>query len=155
MYKWHEPFSQLIWCRHGFLLLFHFDSDATVGCIPDIKADYVEVKGEFVKVCTAQGTPTLDEVKNYCIDLIEVAIADQPRREGCHDAIRQAETMTGLAHVVCFHLSKWLSYDFLQKVINHFQPALQSVNERLKCYEDQLRPHLLQKVEHIANLVEK
>ena len=25
--------------------------------IPDIKADYVEVKGEFVNACTAQGTP--------------------------------------------------------------------------------------------------
>ena len=25
--------------------------------IPDIKADYVEVKGEFVDACTAQGTP--------------------------------------------------------------------------------------------------
>ena len=156
MYIWHVPCPSVSLSGVGMTFYYSITSDATVGCIPDIKADYIEVKGEFVKVCIEQGTPTLDEVKDYCIDLIEGALADKPRKlQGCHDAIKQAETMTDLARVVCFHLSKWLSYDFFQKVITHFQPALQSVNERLKCYENQLRPHLLQKVEHIAMLVEQ
>ena len=50
---------------HDFLFLFHLGSVATVGflsSIPDIKAEYLEVKRMFVKVCTTQGSPTLDEV---------------------------------------------------------------------------------------------
>ena len=120
--------------------------------IPDIKADYVEVKGEFVDVCTAQGTPTLDKVKEYCFDLIEGALADMPRVSRHEEDIEKAETMNALARVVCFRLSKWVSYDFFQKVITHFQPALKNVKERLELYEDQLKPLLWQKLENIAEL---
>ena len=109
----------------------------------------------FVDVCTAQGTPTLNEVKEYCIDLIEGAQADMPRISRHEEDIEHSETMNALARVVCFRLSKWVSYDFFQKVITHFQPALKSVNERLKCYEDQLQPLLLQKLENIAELQQR
>ena len=103
----------------------------------------------FVGVCTTQGTPTLDEVKGYCIDLITGLSIDTPEISG---QIRNAKTMNELAHVVCFRLSKWVSYDFFQTVVAHFQPALSSVKERLMHYEDQLKPLLLKKLEYIANL---
>ena len=133
-------------------------SDATVGhpsIIPDIKAEYVEVKGAFVNICTKQGTPTLDEVKEHCIDLIEGVFTDMPRIICHEDDIKKAETFTELARVVCFHLSTWISYDFFKKVIAHFQPALKSVEERLRHYEDQLTPLLQQKLECIAELQQR
>ena len=37
--------------------------------MPAIKAEYVEIKRMFVNVCATQGSPTLDEVKDLCIDL--------------------------------------------------------------------------------------
>ena len=115
----------------------------------------MEVKGVFVKVCTAQGSPTLDEVKDHCIDLIEGAIAHMPR-SSCHeDDIEKAKTMNELARVVCFRLSRWVSYDFFQKVITHFQPSLKSVKGRLMHYKDQLKPLLLQKLEYIAELQQR
>ena len=120
--------------------------------IPYIRSEYVEVKREFVKVCTAKGTPTLDEVKEYCIDLIEGALADMPRISRHEEDIEKAETMNALARVVCFRLSRWVSYDFFQKVITHFQPTLKNVKERLELYEDQLKPLLWQKLENIAEL---
>ena len=74
-------------------------------------------------------------------------------RISCHEQdIEKAETINALARVVCFRLSKWVSYDFFQKVITHFQPALKSVVERLKRYEDQLKPLLWQKLENITEL---
>ena len=74
-------------------------------------------------------------------------------RIGRHEQdIEKAETINALARVVCFRLSKWVSYDFFQKVITHFQPALKSVVERLKCYEDQLKPLLRQKLKNITEL---
>lgn len=143
-----------------FILVLCIDSDAastagTPSIIHDLMADYIEVKGEFVKVCTAQGSPTLDEVKDHCIDLIVVAFADMPRIGRREDDIEKAKTMSALARIVCFHLSKWISYDFFKKVIAHFQPALKSVKERLISYEKQLKPLLLEKLEHVAELQQR
>ena len=115
-------------------------------------ADYVRVKKEFVDVCTRQGSPTLEEVKDLCIDLIECASKTVLRINRHEDDIENATRMTELARVVCFHLSKWVSYDFFKKVIAHFQPALKSVKERLLLYEEQLKPFLQQKLEHIKEL---
>ena len=150
-----QPF-QHTWCGHDFLFQCHVGSAAAVGCVhvPDIMVDYVEVKQKFVTVCTEQGL-TIDEVKDLCMDLIAVAIADVPRKIVCQNDIEQAKAMTDLARVVCFHLSKWLSYDFFQAVIAHFQPALKSVQERLMQYEDRLRVILNQKLEYIAKLQEE
>ena len=113
------------------------------------------LKRLFVNVCTTQGKPTLEEMKDLCIDLIEGDFIDIPRISRQEDDIKKAETLTELAHVVCFHLSKWISYDFFKKVIAHFQPALKSVKERLMRYEDQLKPLLLQKLEYIAELQQR
>ena len=94
----------------------------------------------FVGVCTTKGTPTLDEVKAHCIDLIAGVCIDMPQ---IVSQIKNAQNMDALAHVVCFGLSKWVSYDFFQKVITHFQPALENVKEQLKRYGDQLKPYLI------------
>ena len=135
----------------------YIGSDATVDCpsvIPDIKAEYVEIKGEFVNVCTEKGTPTLDDVKDYCIDLIEGVFSKSkmPRLSRHEDDIEKAETLTKLARVVCFHLSSWVSYDFFRKVIEHFQPALKIVQERLMRYEGQLKVFLTKKLEYNVEL---
>ena len=120
--------------------------------IPDIMQKYVCIKEEFVTVCTTQGSPTLEEVKDHCIDLIECASSIVPRLSCQQDNIMEAMTFKQLARVVCFRLSKWASYDFFKKIIDHFQPALKGVKERLIHYEDELRPFLLQKLEHISEL---
>ena len=103
----------------------------------------------FVGVCTTKGTPTLDEVKARCIDLIAGVCIDMPQ---IVSQIKNAPNMDELALVVCFSLSKWVSYDFFQKVISHFQPALEKVKEQLEHYEDQLKPLLLRKLDNIAKL---
>ena len=114
--------------------------------------EYVAIKRMFVSVCTAQGSPTLDEVKGLCIDLIDCAFENMPRIARRREDIEKAMTWNELASIVCFHLSKWVSYEFFKKVVACFQPALESVKERLKQYEDQLKPLLLQKLEHIEEL---
>ena len=113
----------------------------------------MKLKRVFVKVCAAQEAPTLDEVKDHCIDLIE-ALADMPWIS-YHKDITKAETMNELARVVCFQLSRWISYDFFRKVITNFQPALKSVYDRLMHYEDQLKPLLQQKLKHITELQQR
>ena len=114
--------------------------------------EYVEIKRMFVSVCTTQGSPTLDEVKGLCIDLIDCAFKKMPQIAKRGEDIRMAMTWTALASIVCFHLSEWVSYEFFKKVVGHFQPALKSVEERLKQYEDQLKPLLMHKLEHIKEL---
>ena len=109
----------------------------------------------FVDVCKAQGTPTLEEVKDLCFDLIECAFAHKPQTRRHQVDIKMADTLAELARVVCFRLSTWISYDFFKKVIAHFQPVLRRVEEQLKCYEDQLKPILLKKLTNIAELQQR
>ena len=138
-----------------FVSLCLLGSDATPvapSIIPDIKADYLEVKRMFVRVCTTEGSPTLEEVKDFCIDLIECAFKNIPRISRHEGDIHKAKTMKELARVVCFDLSNWISYDIFKKVITEFQPALKSVEDRLMHYQEKLKPLLLQKLECIAEL---
>ena len=144
----------LLW-ESDILLLFLLGCDAPIGAppiIPDIKDDYLEVKMEFVRVCTTQGSPTLEQVRDVCIDLIECAFKNIPRTSRHEDDICTAKEIKELARVVCFHLSNWVSYDFFKKVISKFQPTLKIVEDRLISYEGKLKPLLLQKLERIAEL---
>ena len=141
---------------NDFLFCFHLDTYATVGhpIIPDVKSGYVDVKRLFVEICTIHSSPTLEEVKDLCIDLIVGAMSDVPQNCFQYD-IKNALTMNDLARIVCFHLSWWLNYDFFEKVVDHFQPALKVVKQRLKHYEDKLKHLLLQKLEYIAELQQR
>ena len=114
--------------------------------------DYVEIKREFVSVCTTQqGSPTLDDVKGLCFDLIEGVLKRIPRIPRHEEDIEKATNMDELARIVCFHLSNWINYGFFKKVVARF-PALKSIRKRLRRYKEQLKPLLLQKLEHIAEL---
>ena len=149
-----RPCMDLTFCFDSI----HLDSDTAIEShviVPDIMEEYVKVKGMFVDVCTKQGSPTLDEVKDHCIDLIEGVLIHMPRVTRHDDDIRDAMTFSELAWVVCFRLSKWNSYDFCKKVIGHFQPALKGVRDQLRCYQDHLKSVLLQKLEHIAELQQR
>ena len=119
--------------------------------IPDVIDEYVEIKRMFVSVCSTKGSPTLEEVKDLCIDLIR-CVKHIPRITRQEGDIVEAKTFTELARIVCFCLSNWVSYEFFKKVVTHFQPALKCVKQRLMGYEDMLKPLLLQKLKHIAEL---
>ena len=123
--------------------------------IPDIMAEYAGVNEIFIDICTEQGTPTLDKVKNYCLDLIECVFNAMPHANHHKGDIEKAKSLPELGRIVSFRLSKWISYDFLKKVITHFQPALKTVLEQLMCYEKQLKPLLQQKLEDIAELKQR
>ena len=158
VHAYHPPYihkcMDLSFCFGSICL----DSVAAVGShaiVPDIMDEYVKIKGMFVDVCTRQGSPTFDEVKDHCIDLIEGVLIHMPRVTRHDDDIRDARTFSELARIVCFRLSKWNSYDFFKKVIGHFQPALNSIQEQLRCYQDHLKSVLLQKLEHIAELQQR
>ena len=145
--------SSMHW--NNYLFAFHTGSDGTVECptiISPLKSNYVKVKRKFVDVCKTQESPTLEDVKELCIDLIQGAVNGMPQISRQENDIEKAKTWTELARVVCFRLSKWISYDFFKEVIAGFQPALNSVNEQLTQYEDQLKHCLEEKLIYIKEL---
>ena len=150
-----QPSSMHSWCGNNYLFAFHTGSVGPVECptiISPVKSNYVKVKRMFVDVCTNQESPTLEDVKDFCIDLIEGVFEGMPQISCQENDIKKAETWTELARVVCFRLSKWVSYDFFKEVIAHFQPALESVKEQLTDYEDQLKHCLEEKLMYIKEL---
>lgn len=136
-------------------LPFYVGSDATVGAppvIPPIKAYYVDIQRLFVEVCTTQGSPTLEEVKDLCIDVIQGALRYSPVITCQQSSITQAETMKELARILCFDLSNWVNYEFFALVVATFQPALVRVADRLRHYGEELKHVLVQKLEFIAKI---
>ena len=115
----------------------------------------MKIKKALVCVCTTQKSPTLEEVKVFCLDLLECVFRNIAWMSGHANEIREATTMEDIMHIVCFRLSNWLSYDFLKNVIVEFQPILQSIADELACYESKLKPLLLQKLEDIKELQQK
>ena len=139
----------------SFLFLVDSGTTDATPIVPEIKTDYMEIKSTFVHVCTTQRSPTLEEVKGFCLDLLECAFQNIPRMSNHMSEIEKATTMKDIMRIVCFRLSNWLSYDFLKKVIEKFQPILQSIADELACYESKLKPLLLQKLEDIKELQQK
>ena len=109
----------------------------------------------LVSACTQQQSPTLQQVKDLCLDVLEGVFRNIPHMSSHEDSLRQAETMEEIMRIVCFRMSNWISYDFLRTLIAEFQPALQNVAEKLVDYEKQLKPLLLQKLGHIAELQQR
>ena len=135
--------------------LFLLGSDATqigqdIG--HEIKVKYMDIKRIFVEVCTKLKSPTLPEIKDLCFDLLEGVFRNIPRRSRREDDIQQAKTLEELMRIVCFRLSNFVSYDFFRRVNAKFQPALKEVADKLAFYENELKPLLLQKLRHIAEL---
>ena len=121
----------------------------------ELQDDYANVKKMFVRVTTEKGSPTLGDVKDLCLDMLAGVFTRIPQRSHLEKAIEQATTMEEMMCIVCFNLSNWISYDFLRIVITHFQPALKSAADNLMHYEQKLKPLLLQKLEHIAELQQR
>ena len=115
----------------------------------------MEIKRTLVRACITQKSPTLEEVKSFCIDLLECAFQKISRMSGHMSEIREATTMEDIMRIVCFRLSNWLSYDFLKMVIEGFQSTLRSIADKLACYENKLKPLLLHKLEYIKELQQK
>ena len=150
-----SEFSVLCRCIIYFLFLVDSGTTDATPIIPEIKGDYMEIKRTLVRVCTTETSPTLKEVKDLCLDLLECAFKNIPLMSGYTSKIWEATTMEDIMHIVCFRLSNWLSYNFLKRIIAEFQPSLQSITDKLACYEDKLTPLLRQKLGDIKELQQR
>ena len=142
-----------MYMSYTFSSILPVGADAAVGgpsVIHDMMLAYIEVKEKFVNDCTAKKNPTLEELKGHCIDLIECAFENMPTIKDQTGDIKNATSLNEVARIVCFRLSKWVSYDFFKKVIARFK--LEEVDKQLMIYEGKLKPLLEKKLKCIAGL---
>ena len=113
-----------------------------------IKRNYVKIMDAF---CNSAGRLSLDALKHHCCALVRVdeSESDDPRMK---DAIGKVETIQAFANILFFDLSQWISFDFLDEVIDHFQPELEDVKEQLTHYKEKLHLILMQKLKQISEL---
>lgn len=115
--------------------------------IHPIMEEYLKVKAAF---CGSPHMPSLQALKDHCYDLIDVACTHKPEISRHESAIEKAQTIQKFARILFNHLSQWISFDFLDKVIERFQPELKDVKEQLAEYKKKLQPILMQKLEQIG-----
>ena len=126
----------------------------TTECVPrplihSIMNEYLKVRDVF---CGSPSLPSLEALRDRCDTLILVAFADEPQFSHHEHTIRKVETVRELANILFFRLSRWISFDFLDNVIEHFQPELKDVKEQLAQYKEKLKEILMQKLKHISDL---
>lgn len=114
--------------------------------IDSIMDDYLKVKDAF---CDSPHMPSLDALKDYCYDLIDVACIDKLQVNRHEHAIQKAQTIQDFAGILFFHLSRWITFDFLDKVVEHFQPGLKGVKDQLDQYKKKLQLIPMQRLEQL------
>ena len=120
--------------------------------IPPCVDDYIKIKYLFIEICNKKGVPELKQIKRYCSDLIQAVFRGQLKYTCLEKYLNQCSSIEEIANILFFELSKWMSFVFLDKVIEFFLPDLREVQIRLRDYKAQLRPVLEEKLVKVKEL---
>ena len=111
---------------------------------------YIKIKKRFHEVCSTKGEPTLAEIKSACYDTIQTGFR---RHSSLSDRIDDPNTpLETVLRIIFFEISKWISYDFLQCVVDLLGSPLKEIKDALREYSRQLCPVLKAKLKDVKLL---
>ena len=121
--------------------------------IPSLINDYKRLKDTFVRICNKIREPSLQEMKNYCVDIIAFAeMKDERRLSRVEDDLHRCHTIEELANILFRRLCTWITFDFLESVLEYFRIQLREVRIAVDGYKEKMRPILEEKLEALTNL---
>ena len=123
--------------------------------IPLLVDEYIRIKEFFIQTCRDKGEPELKRIKSHCSDLIQAVFRDKPKYTRLEDDLDRCPSIEEIARILFFHVSRWMGFEFLDRVIEFFLPALREVQIRLRDYKAKLRPVLEEKLVKIRALRSK
>ena len=97
--------------------------------------EYIRIKNNFRETCKRGLPPSLDDLKTYCCDQIEAAFDDQPKYIKAEDDIDHCNDLEKLLRILFFRLNKWISFEFLERVVDYFKPALKPMAKEIEDYK--------------------
>ena len=116
----------------------------------EMMLQYGKIKKRFHEVCSTKGEPTLAEIKSACYDIIQMGFR---RHSPLSDRIDDAHTpLETVLRIIFFEISKWISYDFLQCIVDFFGSPLKEIKDALREYSRQLCPVLKAKLKDVKLL---
>ena len=96
--------------------------------------EYIRIKDKFRDACK-EGPPSLEDLKTCCCDQIEAAFNDRPKYTKAEDDVELCKDLEKLLRILFFRLNKWISFEFLERVLDYFKLTLESVAEEIEDYK--------------------
>ena len=116
----------------------------------EMMLQYGKIKKRFHEVCSTKGEPTLAEIKSACYDIIQMGFR---RHSRLSDRIDDPNTpLEAVLRIIFFVISKWISYDFLQCVVDLLGSPLKEIKDALREYSRELCPVLKAKLKDVKLL---
>ena len=106
-----------------------------------LNSEYKRIMDKFHDACKVD-PPSLEDLKTYCCDQIESLCESKilPKRtkakyiKAAKD-IEQCNDLKKLLRILFFRLNKWISFEFLERVVDYFKLALESVAKEIEDYK--------------------
>ena len=121
--------------------------------IPSLINEYKRLKDTFVRICSNIREPSLQEMKTYCVDIIAFAeMKDERRLSRVEDDLHRCHTIEELANILFRRLCTWITFDFLESVLDYYRIQLRDVRIAVDGYKEKMRFILEEKLEALTNL---
>ena len=91
-------------------------------------------KDKFHDTCK-EGPPSLEDLKTCCCDQIEAAFNDRPKYTKAENDVELCKDLEKLLRILFFRLNKWISFEFLERVVDYFKPALKPMAKEIEDYK--------------------
>ena len=101
----------------------------------ELMNEYIRIKNTFRETCKRGLPPSLEDLKTFCCDQIEADFKDQPKYIKARDDIKHCNNLEILLCILFFRLNKWISFDFLERVVDYFKPTLKLVAKEIEDYK--------------------
>ena len=123
--------------------------------IPRFLNEYRRLKETFIRVCSSKEEPlppTLEDLKDYCCDIIEMGRNSPDRASRVEDDINQCRSIKELANILFRKLCTWITFDFLESLLDYFRASLKDMRREVERYKEGMKPVIEDKLEALRNL---
>ena len=106
-----------------------------------LNSEYKRIMDKFHDVCKV-GPPSLEDLKTCCCDQIKNLCVPKELPEcikveyiKAAKDIERCNELKEVLYILFFHLNNWISFEFLERVVNYFKLALESVAKEIEDYK--------------------
>jgi hypothetical protein len=123
--------------------------------IPRFLNEFRRLKVTFIRVCSSKEEPlppTLEDLKDYCCDIIEMGINTADQNSQVEGNIHQCRSIEDLANILFRKLCTWITFDFLELLLDYYGVSLKDMCCEVERYKDCMKPVIEEKLEALRHL---
>ena len=110
-----------------------------------LENEFFGLKDSFVKALEYAQQPMVQQLRSYCLYMVETDESQVPQLEIAQE-LERAESYAELMRIVFLKLCRWLHFSFLEMIADYC--SLKGIHTSLEQYRKKLQPVLRMKFDH-------